>query len=218
MKFRLFPKGLHAFVSWLILVIMFALLVAVVLEKRYIDSWQRLDVSAYAGYPMERYLMHNIINSFQEPPPKEFLDIYEKYGQGTQGVEKVNAFHEGMSLSGFSYAEDIDLFGREEYFATAEEFAVIRAGDCDEHSTARYHVLSHLGYKTTILAGYLFKHHVGHAVVAVHIDGEDYVLDINHPHTLVPLDMWVESMGGFLLVYTLDKNGLHIYRGELYTL
>ena len=45
----------------------------------------------------------------------------------------------------FRYEDDMELWGKEDYWATPEEFIGINAGDCEDYVVAKYFVLRSLG-------------------------------------------------------------------------
>lgn len=220
MKFRWLPERFTAFevtkcLFLFVLVVLGALFCA---EKFFIDSWQRRDVYPYIRYAIQYNISSNVIQSFAESPPVEFINIYHKYGDSKEGVAKLAAFHDGIFSEGFDFwGDDKKLFGEDDYFATAKEFLVTHSGDCDEHASLRYHILSSLGYKTSVLIGYGLDMKGGHAVTVVQIDGKDYVMDINYFTDILPFEEWMKKEK-FILSYTMDKNGLHIYHGNLYSI
>jgi predicted transglutaminase-like cysteine proteinase len=55
-------------------------------------------------------------------------------------LAKVNSFFNKLS-----YAEDIDLWGLQDYWATPIEFLCRGAGDCEDYAIAKYFTLKALG-------------------------------------------------------------------------
>jgi len=63
--------------------------------------------------------------------------------QGKSELEKLNSVN--LFFNRLSYAEDIDLWGVKDYWATPIEFLCKGAGDCEEYAIAKYFTLKALG-------------------------------------------------------------------------
>ena len=57
-----------------------------------------------------------------------------------QQLTEVNRF-----FNQFNYKDDMKLWGKEDYWATPEEFIGVNAGDCEDYVVAKYFVLRSLG-------------------------------------------------------------------------
>lgn len=77
------------------------------------------------------------------------------------------------------YRLDIDVYGVSDYWATPGEFLRL-SGDCEDYSITKYYALRKLGFAIDDLRIVLLKdniRNISHAILAVRIDGESYVLD-----------------------------------------
>lgn len=82
-------------------------------------------------------------------------------------------------LNRYKYIEDIDLWGRTDYWATPGEFMTL-SGDCEDYSIAKYYTLKALGWSDTDLRLVVLRdtvRNIAHAVLAVNYNGENYILD-----------------------------------------
>jgi hypothetical protein len=226
MKFSFLPEKVSKRYMWKFIATFIVMLVAVLagIETQY-PHIAGHTATPYINYFIVRHHTKNVVKSFQSPAPKHLLNLYEApiaFGNDSQ-KQRVSEFHANIFRDGFvgSVDDDVNIYGARAfligepmYFATAEEFLATKRGDCTENAIARYHVLLTAGYKTSVLLGYGIMMDSAHAVIAVHIEGHDYIADINYPD-LILFDEWMESEQ-FILDYVLDKRGLHIYHGDLY--
>lgn len=77
------------------------------------------------------------------------------------------------------YIEDIDNWGRSDYWATTNQF-LTRSGDCEDYSIAKYYTLKALGWPESALRLVVLRDTVrgiAHAVLAVRLGDEEYILD-----------------------------------------
>ena len=77
------------------------------------------------------------------------------------------------------YGLDIDIYGVSDYWATPGEFLKL-SGDCEDYSITKYYALRKLGFSVDDMRIVLLKdtiRNISHAVLAVKIEGESYVLD-----------------------------------------
>ncbi|RYG60003.1 MAG: hypothetical protein EON60_08625 [Alphaproteobacteria bacterium] len=82
-------------------------------------------------------------------------------------------------LNRYKYIEDIDLWGRTDYWATPGEFMTM-SGDCEDYSIAKYYTLKALGWSDADLRLVVLRdtvRNIAHAVLAVNYNGENYILD-----------------------------------------
>ena len=89
------------------------------------------------------------------------------------------------------YREDIENWGREDYWAIPAEF-IARSGDCEDYAIAKYFTLKELGIPPKSMRIVVLRdtiRNLAHAVLAVYMDGEAYILDnvtdIVLPHTRI---------------------------------
>lgn len=64
--------------------------------------------------------------------------------QSRSSMEQLEAVNRFFNL--FQYAEDIDVWGVEDYWATPLEFIGKGAGDCEDYSIAKYFTLLEMGF------------------------------------------------------------------------
>lgn len=77
------------------------------------------------------------------------------------------------------YRLDIDVYGISDYWATPAEFLKL-SGDCEDYSITKYYALRKLGFAVSDMRIVLLKdniRNISHAILAVKIDGDSYVLD-----------------------------------------
>jgi len=77
------------------------------------------------------------------------------------------------------YRTDMVVWGVEEFWATPDEF-IVKSGDCEDYAIAKYFALRSLGVPVDQMRVVALKDSIrgiGHAVLAVYLDGTAYVLD-----------------------------------------
>lgn len=75
---------------------------------------------------------------------------------------------------------DASLWGQSEYWATPKEFIAKGKGDCEDFAICKYYAFRSLGFQPNQLNIWSGQHvgtRIGHAVLAVQLDGQEYVLD-----------------------------------------
>ncbi len=89
-------------------------------------------------------------------------------------VKAVNSY-----FNRWPYRLDIDVYGVSDYWATPGEFLKL-SGDCEDYSITKYYALRKLGFAIDDMRIVLLKdniRNISHAILAVSLDGESYVLD-----------------------------------------
>lgn len=89
-------------------------------------------------------------------------------------LETVNSY-----FNRWPYQLDIDVYGVPDYWATPGEFLKL-SGDCEDYSITKYYALRKLGVSVDDMRIVLLKdniRNIAHAILAVSLDGESYVLD-----------------------------------------
>ena len=89
-------------------------------------------------------------------------------------LKRVNSF-----FNRWPYRIDIDVYGEIDYWATPDEFLRL-SGDCEDYSITKYYALRKLGFKIDDMRIVLLKDNIRnifHAVLAVELDEEIYILD-----------------------------------------
>lgn len=96
----------------------------------------------------------------------------------------VNAF-----FNKWPYRLDEEAYGASDWWATPQEFLKI-SGDCEDYAIIKYFALRKLGFSPDDLRIVVLKdriRNIGHAVLAVFLDGEAHILDnvtdMIFPHT-----------------------------------
>lgn len=82
-------------------------------------------------------------------------------------------------MNRYKYVEDVVNFAAADYWATPQEFLNF-SGDCEDYAIAKYYTLRALGMETAslrIVAVLDLNLNVGHAILAVYLDGQSYILD-----------------------------------------
>lgn len=89
-------------------------------------------------------------------------------------LKQVNAY-----FNRWPYRLDIDVYGVADYWATPKEFLQL-SGDCEDFSIVKYYALRALGFDPSDLRIVLLKdtiRNISHAVLAVRLEQETYILD-----------------------------------------
>ncbi len=89
-------------------------------------------------------------------------------------LKKVNAY-----FNRWPYRLDIDVYGVSDYWATPREFLQL-SGDCEDYSITKYYALRQMGVPPEKLRIVLLRdaiRNISHAVLAVELNGETYILD-----------------------------------------
>ena len=89
-------------------------------------------------------------------------------------LQAVNKF-----FNAWPYRLDKDVYGVNDYWATPLEF-VRNSGDCEDYAIVKYYALKRIGWdpqNMRIVAVMDKILNLGHAVLAVYLDGEVYLLD-----------------------------------------
>lgn len=99
-------------------------------------------------------------------------------------LRTVNAF-----FNRWPYRLDEDIYGTSDWWATPQEFLRL-SGDCEDYAICKYFALRELGFSPENLRIVVLKdriRNIGHAVLAVFLEDEVYVLDnvtdMIFPHT-----------------------------------
>jgi predicted transglutaminase-like cysteine proteinase len=99
-------------------------------------------------------------------------------------LQAVNRF-----LNDWRYKADDQNYGRRDYWATPLEF-LRHSGDCEDYAIAKYVTLRQLGFAPEQLRVVVVRdvaRDLAHAVLAVYLDGEVYILD-NLTKAVLPQD------------------------------
>jgi predicted transglutaminase-like cysteine proteinase len=105
---------------------------------------------------------------------------------GLNEIQRVNTWVN----KNITYAEDIDLYGRRDYWATANETLRNRKGDCEDYAILKYQILMHMGVAPSDMFLTLARDRIrnrDHAVLIVKMADQHYLLD-NNTQELLPAD------------------------------
>jgi predicted transglutaminase-like cysteine proteinase len=107
------------------------------------------------------------------------------------------------------YAEDADIYGVQDHWATPEEFVRRNVGDCEDYSIAKYTALRAMGWSADSLLVVVIRDHkykVNHAALAAKVDGQWYYLDNRASRVLKPSDVPF-----YQPVYALNERQLSVF-------
>jgi predicted transglutaminase-like cysteine proteinase len=100
-----------------------------------------------------------------------------RQGLGLAAMEQLKAVNSYFNR--WPYSLDIDVYGVSDYWATPGEFLKL-SGDCEDYSITKYYALRKLGFAIDDMRIVLLKdniRNISHAILAVNLDGQSYVLD-----------------------------------------
>lgn len=81
--------------------------------------------------------------------------------------------------NGWPYIEDKANWGKEDYWAIPAQF-LKKSGDCEDYAIAKYFTLKELGFDPKQMRLVVLRdtiRNLAHAVLAVYLDGDAYILD-----------------------------------------
>lgn len=94
-------------------------------------------------------------------------------------IEKLRLVNAGVN-GAIRYRTDAENWGMGDYWANPIEIAQRGAGDCEDYAIAKMGLLQALGFNASQLQMIVLqdtRRQLYHAVLAVHVDGERYILD-----------------------------------------
>lgn len=112
-------------------------------------------------------------------------------------IDRVNRF-----LNKWQYEPDSSNYGRRDYWASPLEF-LRRSGDCEDYAIIKYVSLRELGFSAEQLRVVVVKdtvRDIAHAVLAVYLDGEVYILD-----NLTPTVRRQDSVTRYVPYYSINE-------------
>lgn len=105
---------------------------------------------------------------------------WQKIIKQSQGLAPLAQLKEvNKYFNRWPYRLDIDVYGVADYWATPGEFLRL-SGDCEDYSITKYYALRKLGFAIDDMRIVLLKdtiRNIAHAVLAVKLDDEIYILD-----------------------------------------
>ena len=125
--------------------------------------------------------------SGQCPPGASSWRRIMAHARDRQPLEQIRMVNEFFNK--WPYRLDEEAYGVSDWWATPQEFLKI-SGDCEDYAIIKYFALRELGFAPGALRIVVLKdriRNIGHAVLAVFLDGEVHVLDnmtdMVFPHT-----------------------------------
>lgn len=140
-----------------------------------LPQWQR----ALRQIDRERGTYQACLRSADACPSRSVV-AWQAMIQGQIGrppIEQLRAIN--RFLNDWRYKADAQNYGRRDYWATPLEF-LHQSGDCEDYAIAKYVTLRQLGFPPEQLRLVVVRDVVrdlAHAVLAVYLDGEVYILD-----------------------------------------
>lgn len=125
-------------------------------------------------------------NSASGKPPREQLRI-------------VNSF-----WNSWPYREDIVNWGQEDYWEAPYEF-LKKSGDCEDYAIIKYFTLKELGFDPDKMRIVVLRdtiRNLAHAVLAVYIDGDAFILD-----NLSDVVLSHRRLGNYMPQYSVNEKG-----------
>ncbi|MFD1384860.1 transglutaminase-like cysteine peptidase [Rhodanobacter aciditrophus] len=165
--------GIRGLITWLARTTMFRLLL-IVLPLMFIATLLQADIS-------QKYLAlaHKIGLQHGERAERRII-AWRNMVEDTQGkgvIDQLNAVNDFFNMMGF--VNDIDLWGKNDYWATPVEFLGKGAGDCEDFTIAKYFALRELGVPDDKLRLVYVK--------AITLNQHHMVLAYYHKPTSVPV-------------------------------
>ena len=120
--------------------------------------------------------------------------------RGRPPIEQIQAVN--RFLNEWRYKSDDQNYGRRDYWATPLEF-LRHSGDCEDYAIAKYVTLRQLGFMPEQLRLVVVRdviRDLAHAVLAVYVDEEVYILD-NLTKAVLPQ----ERIGQYVPYYSVNE-------------
>lgn len=146
-----------------------------------LPKWKRVLSKA----PEQVRALNTCVSAKGCPPGSASWQRVIKQAKGQAPMEQlrlVNSF-----FNKWPYRLDQDAYGTSDWWATPHEFLKI-SGDCEDYAIIKYFALRELGYSQEELRIVVVKDRIrgiAHAILAVFLQGEAYVLD-NVSNTIFP--------------------------------
>jgi predicted transglutaminase-like cysteine proteinase len=97
--------------------------------------------------------------------------------RGNSPYEQLRAVN--RFVNSWPYKSDMENYGRRDYWASPLEF-LTRSGDCEDYAITKYVTLRELGFepeRLRLVVVHDVLRDIAHAVLAVYLEGEVYILD-----------------------------------------
>lgn len=129
----------------------------------------------------------NIDEDFRKAGRPALLERWEKLKATSKGLKQLDMLQEVNTFFNlWPYRSDLDVYGLIDYWATPEEF-LSKSGDCEDYAITKFFALIQLGISPDDMRVVILKdkiRNVDHAVLAVYVGDEIYILDSNSPMVL----------------------------------
>jgi predicted transglutaminase-like cysteine proteinase len=99
--------------------------------------------------------------------------------RGKPKLQQLKIINSSFNPPNMPYKLDMDNYRTRDYWASPFEF-LFRSGDCEDYSITKFYALLELGWRNKdlrIVALYDRIRGLGHAILAVKLNGDEYVLD-----------------------------------------
>jgi predicted transglutaminase-like cysteine proteinase len=169
---------------------------------RLLAFWKRI---------LERHSPEAAFGLSGSPMPAPVLGQWKNLAARMPGLPRNEKL---LYINGFfnrwSPLEDQNAYGREEYWATPEEFLRKGGGDCEDYAIIKYLALLYFSEPARdmwIILGKDLKRNAAHAVLAARSGSRVFILDnLSSPaYLLVPEPQYLRN---FLPLYAINENGL----------
>ncbi len=164
--------------------------------KRMHDRWEEImqshDKSIFLGNKIPLPNLHR--KQWQN-----MISINKKNPNPLKTLRNVNGFFNSISSR-----KDKDFYGKNEHWATPEEFISNRTGDCEDYAITKYFALQHFKWPVKNLWIVFLQDNVnvgGHAVLVAKTGNKTYVLDnLSKPvYLLIPAKQYEKQVTPFAM-------------------
>jgi len=115
-------------------------------------------------------------------------------------MQKLNAVN--RNINKHKYVTDLANWGVEDYWETPKEFS-LKDGDCEDFAIAKFKSLLYLGFSNEDMRIVVLQDlnlNIAHAVLAVYVNGEPYILD-NQAEQVIPAD----EIKHYMPIYSINE-------------
>ncbi len=127
-------------------------------------------------------------------------DELKKQAQDLPPLEQIKLVNKFWNQ--WPYRQDSEVYAKADYWACPEEFRK-NSGDCEDYCIAKYFTLRALGFPVEKLRIVIVKitiRNIAHAVLAVYVDDNAYILD-NLSNNVLPHSRY----GSYLPQYSINE-------------
>ncbi len=168
------------------------------------DDWAKMQQS----YSPESFTSDN---TFMTPKNAHKWKFFYKKIQKASPIDQLRGINGFMNT--IPSKDDKILYKTEEYWASPQEMFTHWAGDCEDYVFAKYYALKYFGWSEKDLRVYVVynkTHKMPHAILAVQLEGNTYILDnLAEPkHKLLQPEHYSKKS---LPLFALSTQGIWIY-------